>query len=92
VLAFHDRNPEFPIYTKVRITDSAGRLLVPNDTPFPLLFPEVVSSWEIVDCTIDPGAHWMFYITKDAISAGAYASYNSVQGQVSVAMLGWKEV
>ncbi len=74
----------------LRITDSYGRPLVRNFTPFRSVFGALTRSWEMDNgAMLDPQSYYLVNVRKDAV---AYSSGGGAAAQAFISMVGWREM
>ena len=74
----------------LRITDSYGRPIVRNFSPFRSVFSALTRSWEMDNgAKLDPQAYYLVNVRKDAVS---YASSGTGSAQAFISMVGWREM
>lgn len=76
-------------YLMVRMTDSYGRPIVRNYTPFRSVFGSLTRSWEMDNgAELDPRAYYTVNLRKDAMAMAVAGGI----GQVFISMVGWREL
>lgn len=78
-------------FLMVRMTDSYGRPIVRDYTPFRSVFGALTRSWEMDNGSwLDPEAYYIVQLRKDAMTVAAGSANAIVQAFVSV--VGWREL
>ncbi len=86
-------DPVFPAfsdeYLNLRMTDSYGRPIIKNYTPFRVAFSALTRTWEMDNGTVlDPESYYLVNLKKDAMVVAVEGSF----GQAFVSMVGWREL
>lgn len=78
-------------YLSARITDSYGRPIVRDFTPFYGIFSPLTRSWEMDNgAVLDPESYYLVNLRKDAMTMSAF--YASAYAQAFISMVGWREL
>ncbi len=76
-------------YLTMRMTDSYGRPIVRNFTPFRSVFCALTRSWEMENgAQLDPEAYYLVNLKLGAIGLAASGTI----GQAMISMVGWREL
>ncbi len=76
-------------YLNLRMTDSYGRPIIRNYTPFRMAFGSLTRSWEMDNgAELDPESYYLVNLRKDAMTVATAGA----AGQAFISMVGWREL
>lgn len=79
-------------YLLMRMTDSYGRPIVRNYTPFRSVFSPLTRSWEMSNgAELDPDSFYRVFLRKDLTSLAGGGDTGAV-GQAFISVVGWREL